>query len=148
MKPTTFFIFFLIAASFMLHSTSTAQSVSAVTANYQYTNPDQALLDTLDASLLQLEERNITATITLSSSDNISKIALMLGSTEGSNDIFYKEFDFGVSGTFADGTSYAASGNTLSIGLGRFNGSPQYFVGAYAIKSDGTMESGVNYVME
>lgn len=145
MKPI---ILLLTSAFLLLHSSSQAQTVSAITATYQYTNPDQAYLDTLDANLLQLEERSITATITLASSDNISKIAVMLGSSEGSNDVFYKEFAFGVTGTFGDGTSYVASGNTITISMGNFMGAPQYHLSAYGLKPDGSMEPGVNYLME
>ncbi|MCG3167816.1 MAG: hypothetical protein POELPBGB_03611 [Bacteroidia bacterium] len=140
-------ILLLFNFTFLIFNSS-AQSVGAVTATWQYTNPDQALLDTMEAGLLQLEEKDITATVTLASNENISKITVLLGSSEGSNDVFYKEFTFGSNGTFSDGTSYSSSGNTITLGLGKFRGRPQYYIGAGVIKTDGSIEQGASNLIQ
>lgn len=46
----------------------------------------------------------------------ISAIAISIGSSKGSNDMFYKEFSYGADGDFPDGTSYHTNDSHINIG--------------------------------
>lgn len=110
--------------------------ISNLTASYRYPDLTNLEVAAMSATELQMEKINFTLNITLGSTSDISKIVVLLGTTEGSSDIFYKEFEYNVNDTFDDGTSYSTTGNLINIGLGSFAGSEHYYVEVMAIMED------------
>ncbi len=123
----------------LLQAQTTVANLSAST---QYVNTDQTALDTMPLTILRMEQRTITLNVALGNIQNISKIATAIGSSEGSNDLFYKEFNLGAEGNFSDGTSYHAQGNTVTISVGNYSGALAYYAEVFAIKTDGTRTEG------
>lgn len=140
---------FLLLSFAVLYSIANAQSpVDTIQASAQYTTTDQAYLDTLDEQLLLLEEREITVNIIMAYDSIVSQLIVMLGTDEGSNNIFYKKFDYGSNGNFSDGTSYQSNGNNITVKIGRFSGMPRYYVEVIPIAQDGSMNLGAKNILE
>lgn len=58
---------------------------------------------------------------------NVSKIHVKLGTTQGGNNLFSKDFLFDVSGNLSDGTSYVRNGLNVLLGIGQFVGLNSYY---------------------
>lgn len=126
-----------------------AQSpVSGITASYQYPQLTQVQLAGMDALQLQMERIALTINVGISDPQDISKILVLVGSTEGSSDVLYKEFEYGSAGVFSDGTSYSSSGNGAVIGLGTYTGIEHYYVEAAAILEDGSQSASVRLIVQ
>jgi hypothetical protein len=110
--------------------------ITNLTASYRYPDLTNLEVSAMSATELQMEKINFTLNVTLGSISDISKIAVLLGTSEGSSDIFYKEFEYNVNDTFDDGTSYSTTGNLINIGMGPFAGSEHYYVEVIAIMED------------
>lgn len=134
MKTKT--IVFIVLSAFYSVLSIAQNPVSSLTASYRYPNLTNLEIAAMSATELQMEKINFTLNVTLGSTSDISKIVVLLGTTEGSSDIFYKEFDYGVNDTFDDGTSYSTTGNLINIGIGPFAGSEHYYVEVMAIMED------------
>lgn len=122
--------------------------IESISGEYTYVNPDTVFLSSLPEDLLQLEDRLIMLHLSFGATEGISKLAVAAGSSEGSNDLFYKEFSWGQGGDFDDGTYYHTTGSMAEIGIGVFSGLPRYYLGVYCIKADGSLSEGVNYLMD
>lgn len=121
--------------------------ISSVQVNPSYPNATSSQVSGMDAETRSHIQTDLAVEVNMSSVVNMGKIAVKVGLTEGGSDLFYKEFDFASPGTFADGTSYTRSGNTLTIGLGSFSGYGTYYTEVIAIRSNGNTETGVRAVL-
>lgn len=121
-------------------------AIATLGASAEYVNTDQVALDAMPPFILEFEQRVVTLNLVMGNTSGITRIAAAIGSSEGSNDIFYKEFDFGTQGEFGDGTSYHAQGNTVQLGLGNYVGS--YYAEVFALRSDGTKSERKRYRIE
>ncbi len=117
--------------------------VSSVQINPTYPNATNSQISGMDEETRAHVQTDLAVEINMSSVTNMGKIAVKVGLAEGGSDLFYKEFDFSSPGTFADGTSFSRSGNTLTIGLGSFSGYGTYYTEVIAIRTNGTAETGV-----
>lgn len=122
--------------------------ISNLTASYRYPDLSNLQVAAMSATELQMEKINFALNITLGSISDISKVAVLLGTTEGSSDIFYKEFEYNVNDTFDDGTSYTTTGNLVNIGLGPFVGSEHYYVEVMAIMEDESRSESVRVTIQ
>lgn len=122
--------------------------VSSLTASYRYPDLTNLQVAAMSATELQMEKVNFSLNITLGSTSDISTIVVLLGTTEGSSDIFYKEFEYNVNDTFDDGTSYTTTGNLVNIGLGPFVGSEHYYVEVMAIMEDESRSASVRVTIQ
>ncbi|MGE3823760.1 MAG: hypothetical protein AB7G44_06005 [Bacteroidia bacterium] len=113
-------------------------AISTVSANYEYVFNDSSELTMPDSLQFVMLKKRITVNVSTGNTSGVSKLAVLLGSSEGSNDIFYKEFDWGQSGDFGDGTSYHSSGSSVTIGTGVHQGREIYYVEVFAMKEDET----------
>jgi hypothetical protein len=113
-------------------------AVNTVSASYDYVIADSTELSLPDSLQFMMLKKRITASVSTGNTSGVSKLVVLLGSSEGSNDMFYKEFDWGQSGDFGDGTSYHSSGNGIAIGTGVHPGREIYYVEVFAMKEDGT----------
>ncbi len=137
-----------IIANTILWSVSYAQNpISSLAVNANYTSSDSLLFQLLPPERREMEQRTFSAIINLSSTSGVSKIGVALGSSEGSNDIFFKEFTYGEEGDFSDGTSCHASGNGFAFGIGDYAGLSEYHAEVYAIMSDGSKKEPVRYTL-
>ncbi|MCG3165592.1 MAG: hypothetical protein POELPBGB_01360 [Bacteroidia bacterium] len=146
MKIQTFF--FILCSVFYFTKTFGQTTVTHLSATAEYLNPDQAALDSMPLNILRMEERAFTLQITLGNTQNVNKIVVALGSSDGSNDLFYKEFAYGVDGNFQDGTFYHSNGNNVSVGIGNYAGAITYYAEVYAIKENGTRTEGKRYSIQ
>ena len=110
-------------------------SLSNLNGSFEYVS-DSTTLSQLDSSLLAMEERTLSISVNCSGS-GIAKLAVSVGSAEGSNDVFYKEFDYGQTGTFGDGTSYSSSGSNHTVSVGNYAGFSDYYLEVKALLSNG-----------
>jgi hypothetical protein len=139
-------LFILSPLCFIINSHA-QNPVSSLTVSAEYLSPDSSLFQLLPEERREMEERKINAYVNLSASEGVEKIALSLGSSEGSNDIFYKEFIYGDEGDFSDGTSCHSSGNGFSFCIGNYAGFSQYYVAVFTIMSDGSMSESIRYTL-
>jgi hypothetical protein len=142
MKTKISILFFLIACAFFVKNAGAQNPVAHLGATATYLNTDQAALDTMPIFILLMEERSITLNVVMGNTNGVSKIAAAIGSSEGSNDLFYKEFEYGTEGNFQDGTTYQAQGNTIDLGVGNYAGAAVYYAEVFVIKEDGTRGEG------
>lgn len=137
-------IFLLILISVIAAEIVKAQNpISSVVASYQYVNLVPVQIAGMSSEQLQLENKNFNVIATLQSTTGVSKIAVMMGSGNGSNDLFYKEFILNEEGTSDDGTFYSSNGNNLNFGIGQYSGPPRYYVEVFAIMEDGSFSESV-----
>lgn len=109
--------------------------------SYPGANSEQ--ITSMDAEIRSVLSTDLELRVIFSGTVDIAKIAVKIGLKEGGSDLFYKEFDYGVEDTFEDGTSYSANGNTVTLGLGDFNGYGTYYTEVFVIRGDGSIEEGV-----
>ena len=91
---------------------------------------------------------NIQLQITAGATQGLSKIAVLVGSSEGSSDVFYKEFVYEAAGNFADGTSYSSNGNSITLALGNQAAALPLYAEVFGIMSDGKRSKGKRCLIE
>jgi len=130
----------IILVSFFTGTTAFSQNpVSTVSLHPDYIGVSAEDLAQMDSTMKIMLPANYTIHAVVNGSQNVSKLAVKLGLSDGGSDLFYKEFDFGTEGDFDDGTSYHASGSSITLGIGRFGGYGEYHVEVRAIKDDGSL---------
>ena len=92
--------------------------------------------------------RSIQLNLTAGATQGLSKIVVMLGSSEGSSDVFYKEFVYEATGNFADGTSYSSNGNSITLALGNRTGARPMYAEVFGMMSDGKRSKPKRVVIE
>lgn len=97
---------------------------------------------------LALSRSSINLHITLMPLQGISKIVVMLGSSAGSNDVFYKEFDPAQQGQFDDGTSLQRNGMSLNIGINDSRAPLPLHAEVFALLNDGTRSLSRRVIVE
>lgn len=132
----------------VLTVTRAQNAITTLTANYQYPQLNQIQLAGMNAIQLQMEQIKLSATVGVDNTQQISKLVVLIGTVEGSSDISYKEYDYGVEGTFADGTSYTASGSNVLLGIGTYSGVEHYYVEVAAIMQDGSQSTGMRAAIQ
>lgn len=75
----------------------------------------------------------------------ISKIHVRMGNTNGSNDLFSKQYDFDVTANFPDGTSYRREGNVIYLGIGDYTGLNHFYAEAKLEDSLGVISAPINF---
>jgi hypothetical protein len=143
-------IFFLLLAGCTLcvWNSEAQNPISNITASYQYPELTQVQLSAMSPLQLQMERISLSVNVSITEGQNLSKILVLLGTSEGSSDVFYKEFDYGTAGVFADGTSYTTSGNGVALGLGSFSGVEHYYIEVTALMQDGSQGTGVRTIVQ
>lgn len=148
MKTKISILFFLIACVFFVKNAGAQNPISGVSASYQYPELTQVQLAVFSPLQLQMERIALSVNVSISDAQNISKILVLLGTSEGSNDVFYKEFDYGTAGVFADGTSYTVTGNGAALGLGSFSGVEHYYIEVTVLMQDGSQGTGIRTMVQ
>lgn len=131
-------LFLVFIAVLGFYCSIAQNAINTVSASYEYVIADSAELELPDSLQFMMLKKRITVNVSSGNTSGVSKLAVLLGSSEGSNDIFYKEFDWGQSGDFGDGTSYHSSGSSVAIGTGVHQGRKIYYVEVFAMNEDGT----------
>ena len=101
-----------------------------------------------NGQLAALQPRAVTMIVIAGATQGLSKIAVLIGSSAGSNDILYKEFVYGTQGDFGDGTSYHSVGNNITLVLGNYSGSPAYHAEVFGIMDDGKRSEGKRVIIQ
>ncbi|MCX6276180.1 MAG: hypothetical protein NTV09_13345, partial [Bacteroidetes bacterium] len=70
---------------------------------------------------------SVIMTIQLFEFTGISSLHVKLGTTSGGSDLLDKTFSFDVSGSVGNGCTYSRNENTVTLGLGSYNGLTSYF---------------------
>lgn len=117
--------------------------ISTVQIVPSYPSADSEQLAGMDAEVRSVLNTDLELRVVFSNTVDIEKIAVKIGLKEGGSDLFYKEFDYDVEDTFEDGTSYSASGNTVTLGLGNYSGYGTYYTEVFVIRGDGSSEEGM-----
>lgn len=117
--------------------------ISEISVSTHYVGLDSVALAQMDTNQLAATPKTFAVVVELASSSNVSRLVLMLGSADRSNDIFHKEFEYGVSGDFGDGTSYHSSGNEIILGTNVY-GEHRHYLQVYAIMEDESESEHVN----
>ncbi len=142
-------IIFLVLSCFISITLLKAQNtISGITASYQYPELSQVQIAGMTPLQLQMERIILDVSVTITNAQDVSKLIVLLGTTEGSSDVVYKEFDYNTEGIFADGTSYSTSGNRVTLGLGTFTGVEHYYIEVAALMQDGTQTAAIRTVVE
>lgn len=129
-------------------SASAQDSLLSLTGSSEFTGLSNEAVAAMNPMELSMAKKSVTLTVNVASSSGIAKIAVMLGNSKGSNDIFYKEFDLGDTGNFDDGTFYHNSGGNLVFGIGTFRGASEYHAEVFAIMENGTRSKSARYVIQ
>ena len=64
-------------------------AVNSISASYEYVVNDSSEFELPDSLQFMMLKKRITASVSTGNTSGVSKLAVMLGSSEGSNDIFY-----------------------------------------------------------
>ena len=103
---------------------------------------DQFLFRSPNASGLVFHSNtqlNGTMNITLGTdTSNIDSVHVMLGSSDGANDLYSGTFANSQQGTFPDGTSYFRKGYSIFIGLGQYTGLNQFYAQVWFSNRNGS----------
>lgn len=129
-------LLFTLLFSFSIICSYAQNPITSVSATAESTNPSSTFFQ-------RLQQKHYVLNVVTENTEGVQKIAAMLGSSEGSNDIYYKEFDFGEAGNFDDGTSYSATGTVLTLGLGNRRGAGTVYAEVFAVYSDTVRSEGV-----
>ena len=80
--------------------------------------------------------------------NNIAKIHLKLGTSDGAADLLNKTFIYSNTGT-VDGITYTSEGNTLLFSnAGEYNFNAQYFAQVVIEKADGSLSAPIKYSVQ
>jgi hypothetical protein len=79
-------------------------------------------------------------TVSVDQGDNIYKLHIKLGSTEGGSEYLATNFDYNTPGIFGS-TSYAQIGNNITLVLGSFTGMVHYYAEVQVERNDHTMQT-------
>lgn len=121
---------------------SNAQNpVSSINVTPSYPSASSEQLFSMDAETRAHVQTDLAVEVTLSSLVGIGKIVVKVGLVEGGSDLFYKEFDYGIEGSFEDNTSYNSNGNIVTLGLGQYSGYGTYYTEVFVIRGNGSAES-------
>ncbi len=113
--------------------------ISSVQILPTYPTADSTQLADMDADIRAHVETGIELQVALTSVTDVDMVVIKVGLTEGGSDLFYREFDFDSPETYPDGTSYARNGNTLTLGIGDFQGYGTYHTEVSIVKGDGSI---------
>lgn len=129
--------FILLLSILITHDCWSQNPVTHVSVSSEYVGLTSQQIAQMSPEELDVVTKILEVGVTIGQSTGIDKVVVMIGSAEGSNDIFYKEYDFGVTGDFEDGTYYQENGNVLTLGTTACVPFKNY-VSVETIKDDGS----------
>ena len=140
MKPTlTIVLTLLIAATLSLNAHAQNQIIAMAVETTSNDTTVDGVPDVNPNTLFATE-----MSVNLDNDDQVTKVHITLGSTQGGSEFLSATFDYNTAGTFGT-TTYSQSGNKIMLGLGSFTNMLHYNASVWLEHADNSTTTPITF---